>query len=308
MKKIIIFLFVVLTGFSIFACANPIAETKYEITIVDSLGGKIIASDSEISSSKDVLITVEPDTGYELYSLMINDVEKSHLVEAGKFTLKLSDFEIESNEEKITIKSVFLAQEEIIKKLKNGTTIEIDGVEDEIWAEVIKFHVSNVYDDENGNFNEQNAWLKVLWTENGMYFFGRVYDKSVNAYDRYNIWFSEKYISAEIEGATPYSNNSQDGNWAICVNPNAQNLYYTGIDITAYWTVASKVLEDGYAVEIFMPLLSVGTLEAGMNVALDISVDYYSNGSTARETCVNWYGKGLYWEYITALKKMILVG
>lgn len=254
-----------------------------------------------VAKGESCQITITCETGYYLDSLKINGVDKTGEVVDGKYTI--ANVSVTT---KIDVKFVCG-----VMYVSQANAPVLDGEIDAVWDTAPKMTIKNVYSD-NGQYTESNfAWAKVLWTETGFYYLGYVYDKTTCAIDRLNIWVAETYVYAQStnEQAIPYSQTASDGNYAICINPQGENLYYTGIDITQHWDedTTAKVTEDGYIVEIFVPCLSVQTLTEGREIGLDFSVDYFHDTASERDACNNWYGGGWYWSNVGALRKLTLV-
>ena len=133
-----------------------------------------------------------------------------------------------------------------------------------------------------------------------------VFDSEILESDRFNIWFSEVYTTQDKD----YSSNANDGNYAICINPYAENLVYTNLDVADFWTAASDISDGAYIVEVFIPVLGETPLQENAMVGLDVSVDYFTrNGSidSDRDYYANWYGASNYWSNVGALKPMKLI-
>ena len=284
---------------------SVVESVQYTIQLPESIiGGTVSLDKSVVNKGDSVYITVAADVGYILKTLTANGVPQK-VWENGKAVLSniRSDVVLFVEFEKIPEESiVYVALED---------APNIDAKVDKVWDNVSAFYAENIYNDNvKTPFSEEFSYLKVMWNETGLYFLGYVYDSKVVSTDRFNIWFSEVYTN--VTGA--YSTDPSDGNYAICVNPRGENLLYTNMNVSQYWTVDTREIQDGYIVEIFMPKLGNVDLQEGNLVGLDLSVDYYSvedyevsNGTPKRDFYANWWGKGNYWSNVGALKPMKLV-
>ena len=151
-----------------------------------------------------------------------------------------------------------------------------------------------------------------MWNEKGFYFFGYIYDSSVNAFDRCNFWVSEIYTSK----TTQYSQGTKEGNYFACINPYGENLLYdpgyeipgyVRLDISQYWTIAVKIVEEGYIIEMFVPQLGENSLVVGGFMGFNVSVDYVM-ADNRRDYYANINNLGSYWSNPSALKAMVLLG
>lgn len=287
------------------ATEPSIETTQYTITLPENIvGGSLSVDKTVVNSGESVCITVAADSGYVLKSLTANGIAQTV---SGNGQAVLSNI----TGDVVLAVEFELLQEEGIVYVALEDAPKIDARVDKVWDNVPAFYAENVHrDNSKEEFLEEPAYLKVMWNETGMYFLGYIYDADVVSADRFNIWFSEVYTDAVGD----YSTDSSDGNYAICVNPRGENLLYTKMDISQYWTVDTREIQDGYLVEIFVPKLGNVALQEGNLVGLDLSVDYYSledyevtSGEPKRDFYTNWYGKGNYWTNVGALKPMKLL-
>lgn len=263
-------------------------------------GGTVTPSKNQVLKGESCTVTIAPETGYVLTSFKVNGEEKKSEVVEGVYT-------IESVQNGVFLDVEFSPSFTYVSKTNAPV---LDGEIDEVWDTATTLYVNKIYED-NGTWSESDhAWAKVLWTEEGFYYLGYVYDSTVVASDRFNFWVSETYVYADSKDDTriPYSSNIKDGNYSICINPQGEHLYYSGANIAQYWDDKStaKITEDGYVVEIFVPCQSVASLSEGMEIGFDMSVDYYATATGERNACVNWNGAGWYWSNIGALRKVVL--
>ena len=180
----------------------------------------------------------------------------------------------------------------------------IDGNIDDVYNNATTYTTSH-YED-NLIPAHPDAEIQVMWNETGLYFMGLIYDEDVNALDRCNLWVSETYKPNTSE-SDDYSAYPSDGNYAVCINTEGQNLLYTALDITPYWQRAVQKVTGGYFVEVYMPVIGTKPLQAGNSIGLDFSVDYYSSSSTSRQYYSYWMGLGAYWSNVGALAQVLLL-
>ena len=324
MKKFLIFLTVFIL-FSLTACVNTnsssipekesesvlqsesdeekesVQEKTFAVNLPSScIGGRVIADKTRVKWNETVTFTVTAEDEYEIDYFKINGQEKS-LNTLGQYMLS-------NPYEDITVNVKFSkVNEDGIVYVSSTAAPIIDGKIDQVWATAPAFYAGNIHNHNTDEpFTEEFAYLKVLWNETGMYFLGCVYDSTIVNSDRFNIWFSEVYTDVEKD----YSSNEKYGNYAICINPEGENLLYTNLDVSSFWE-AQVVQEEGYyIVEIFMPRIGDKELVEGAYVGLDLSVDYFTrNGSidNDRDYYAYWYGAGKYWSNVGALKPMKLL-
>ena len=270
------------------------------INQLSQIGGRVMADKTDLEYGESVTITVTLEEGYQIEYFRVNNLDVE-LDENNQYVVSYAVYNIT-----VSAKFRTIGEDNIIYVSKENAP-KIDGEIDAVWKNAPTFYINNIYNHNNSEvFSEEIAYLKALWNEAGMYFLGVVYDSNVLESDRFNIWFSEVYTNQTKE----YSANRKDGNYAICINPNAENLLYTSLDISAYWTADSIINNNGYLVEIFVPVLGETPLQENATVGLDVSVDYFSkNGSidNDRDYYANWYGVSNYWSNVGALKEMKLI-
>lgn len=323
MKNKLISIFLLICLFFVVSCEGESyieSESKSEsvnqgpfsvsISVVSENGTASV--DKQIANKgEDITVTFDPSEGYFVNKFVVND-------ESLFLTIADNQSIIEDVNEDLNIIVGFDNVGITYVSLENAPTI--DGVIDDVWENAMTFYVSNIHADNMDSSVVQECYLqdaeiKVMWNETGFYFTGRVYAPFVeDPNNRCNFWVSEIY-SPE---ARDYSTNPEDGNYAICVNQFAQNILYTKMDISEYWTASSKVFDDGYIVEIFVPALGKNPLIAGTIMGFDVSVDYYLLGGKqdeiwgwgdydARDFYTNLFQLGKYWENVGALRPIVLL-
>jgi len=280
---------------------ESVQEKTFAVNLPSScIGGRVIADKTRVKWNETVTFTVTADDEYEIDYFKINGQEKS-LNTLGQYTLS-------KPYEDITVDVKFSkVNEDGIVYVSSTAAPIIDGTIDLVWGSAPAFYAGNIHNHNTDEpFTEEFAYLKVLWNETGMYFLGVVYDSTIVDSDRVNIWFSEVYTDVEQN----YSSNKKDGNYAICINPEGENLLYTKLDVSSFWDAQVSKEENYYVVEIFMPRIGDKELVEGAYVGLDLSVDYFTrNGEidNDRDYYANWYGAGNYWSNVGALKPMKLL-
>ena len=302
MKKLIM-LIIAITLFATISCGDKTpheSETvkqEYIVTVLNKTDGGVVTADkSKVFSGEDVCLTISAERGWYLSELLINGEQKTSEV-------KGTSYKIENISKKTLIEAEF--SKGIVYVSESEKPI-IDGEIDKVWYNSAKFETSFHISEGNNMQGEYSLYkdseIRVMWNETGLYFLARVYDMNVTEYDRCNFWVSEVYSNK----TQPYSSKAEDGNYAMCINPDGQNICYTNLDISNYWTVGTTQTVDGYIVEVFVPVLGKNPLVVGGQIGFDVSVDYYS-GSSERDIYSYCFGLGYYWENVGALKALTLI-
>ena len=186
----------------------------------------------------------------------------------------------------------------------------IDGYAEDVWNRVINTLETGITDEGT------KAKISILWNETGLYFFADVTDFTVNDTDLCNFWVSEEYIT----GNSKYVNKTYpevEGSYYLCLNPNGENAFYHPdnfedniLDMTGKYTVASTKNDEGYTLELYVPITGNKNLQENSSIGFDVSIDDYLTegiGIEDREAYVNWNGQGWYWENPERLGKVVLV-
>lgn len=179
----------------------------------------------------------------------------------------------------------------------------IDGTVDEVWQTAEPYMTSEHYQE-----GQAYCAFKILWDEENLYFFAKVYDNSISccAYDSstngVNFWVSETNSNLE-------SFNERSGDRHIFCNQDANTGYFTGnMDAQRKVTLATQIYDSYYIVECTMPILTEGlTLEAGHIIGFDVSVDDDFDGDNIRDTYATWAHLGRYWECTKDLANVELI-
>lgn len=300
MKKLIM-LIITITLFSLASCGgnspreSEAVKQEYTITVLNKTDGGVVTADkSKVFSGEDVCLMITSESGWYLDGLLINGEQKVSEVNG-------SSYKIENISKRTLIEAEFSKGVVYVSENEKPT---VDGEIDQVWYNSAKFNTA-FHISEGNNMQGplyKDSEIRVMWNETGLYFLARVYDMTVMAYDRCNFWVSEVYSNK----TQPYSSKAEDGNYAMCINPDGQNICYTNLDISNYWTVGTTQTVDGYIVEVFVPVLGKNPLVVGGQIGFDVSVDYYS-GSSERDIYSYCFGLGCYWENVGALKALTLI-
>ncbi len=255
---------------------------------------QVYSDEKTVEKGDDITIEFEEyENPYIIVNVLVNGENKTSALSNGSLTL--NDVARDTN---ITVHYGLG-----IPYVAPANAPVIDGQIDDIYDKATSFYCTN-WSDSIYQFNQSQAEIKVVWNETGLYFLGMISDADVTAWDRCNFWVSETY-SPNNDG--DYSAFAYDGNYAICINPEADNLLYTQLDVSDYWTSAATKLADGYIVEVFMPVIGNNPLVAGNSIGFDISVDYCISSTTDRQYYAYWMGQGKYWSQISALVEVKLL-
>ena len=298
-KRLITLMSLVMCGVMLLGMMAACGSKTWEVKVKNvSNGGSIHISKNLVENGGSVEIDIVPEKDYSISELRVNGVQRASNVVNNKLN-------ITNITENIYIEATF---EVGVRYVDTNKAPLIDGEIDDVWSNAIPFVVSKVYDNKGGIGESEinhftSSQVQVLWNETGLYYLAHIYDFNITELDRCNIWVSEVYSNV----TSHYSASASAGNYAICVNPDGLNLLYTGIDVSRYWTVATKKYKDYmYVVEIFMPVIGTNSLKEGNKIGLDISVDFY-NSTTNRDVCINWWANGKYWLYVKDLRPVTLL-
>lgn len=196
--------------------------------------------------------------------------------------------------------------------VENAPTI--DGQIDEVWL-LGESMIETV--NQPSASNTTTATVDILWNETGLYFLARVTDYTVNSDDRVNLWVSETYIKPNA------NNNTQtypvvEGAYFLCLNPAGMDHgYYASsfgdneMDMTGKFTAVGVETEDGYVVEVYVPLTGNSPLRLNGTIGFDVSVDNYLAEGEERSAYAFWAGGvggylGEYWLYPSTLVEVSL--
>jgi hypothetical protein len=153
---------------------------------------------------------------------------------------------------------------------------------------------------------QEYGYVRVLWSESGLYFGAEVFDDTVCAIDRINFWVAETAVAYDEN--LSYTPDASLGRYYLCVTPYAQLLQYgDGVWSPAIRTIATTRTTEGYNVEVFIPKLSSVNFKEGHMIGLDVSIDYFNSVEEERDFYVDWYGQGHYWSNPSALKAIELI-
>lgn len=279
--------------------AEPPAPIEHTVSISYWEQATLVFYDEQtVEQGNDITIAFQGyDNPYTIVSVLVDGEEQ--LAHLSNGSLTLNDVAKDTN---VSVKYGLG-----IPYVAPSNAPVIDGQADDIYDKATSFYCTN-WSDEDYMLNQLEAEIKVVWNETGLYFLGIISDADVNALDRCNFWVSETYNPNSIDDYSPYP---KDGNYGIFINPEADNLLYTSLDVSSYWTSSATKFESGYIVEVYMPVIGDNPLVAGNSIGFDISVDYYSSSSTDRQFYAYWMGLtgtwGNYWNCVGALAEVKLL-
>ena len=93
----------------------------------------------------------------------------------------------------------------------------------------------------------------------------------------------------------------------MCITPKGNNLLYTNLDISEYYTCKTALIDGGYIVEIFIPVLGENALVENSFMGLEFSIDYYRTDKLPRAAYTYLTGLGTYWDDVGDLCPMQLI-
>ena len=184
------------------------------------------------------------------------------------------------------------------------TTPIIDGKTDDVWQFAQAYSsLKNCVD------GQAYAAFKIMWDENHLYFYAKVYDETISGCGEdsvtngINFWVSETNSNLDTFMNLP-------GDWHVFCNQNANTNYYTGnVLITEQSLRATEIYDGYYIVECAVPIQTEGlTYQNGHIIGFDVSVDDDINGDNVREYYCFWEYLGKYWEETSALANVQLIG
>ena len=182
-----------------------------------------------------------------------------------------------------------------------GNAPIIDGIRDEVWGQ------STVLTTDEAE-SAVAGMVSVLWNETGLYFFAEIFDETTNASDRCNFWVSERFIPTDA-GYYP----DVDGAYYLCLTPDGVNEYWKSDefgdkydDMTGKYQVATSILEDGYTVELYVPLTGASDLKTNSSIGFNMSVDDYHVEGGSRVSFTYWNTYGYYWLHPGLLGEVVL--
>lgn len=166
----------------------------------------------------------------------------------------------------------------------------IDGMVDEIWdtAET-SMETPTVSDGTVGT-------VKILWDTTGLYYLVQVNDPNLCADDQVGFWVAENAVS--ISGADKKSYYSGvDGAYHLQFNIEGQEMNnnvwdcWGEIDMTGKYTFAVTTNENGYVMELYVPLFGkFTTLTVGEYIGFNLHIDAFKSdgNSTSKIDWVYW--------------------
>ena len=173
---------------------------------------------------------------------------------------------------------------------------EIDGLVDEVWGnpvEKIPLAMDGVGND---------AKMRVLWNETGLYFLAEISDTTVNVSDRVGFWVSEEYDVCVEDPSALFC--QIDGSWRLQLNYEGQdldndqwNMWGVIMDMRNKYAVACTHDADSYTIELYVPLVGESSsLAPGEKVAFNFHVDdYITEGDDSTKGWYSWIGSDTSW-------------
>ena len=180
----------------------------------------------------------------------------------------------------------------------------IDGQIDDVWTVGLSQISSSV-----GKQGTHGS-IDILWNETGLYYLAVVNDSTMNVTDICNLWISERYLGGDSTySGKPYA--EVDGAYNVTVNGEGNDPFSIGDNASDRNFTAKGVIKDnGYILEVYVPLSGETALVHGNSMGFDVSFDdYFKVGTTHsdRGDYVNWCGKGNYWYEPSVLGEVLLV-
>lgn len=167
---------------------------------------------------------------------------------------------------------------------KKGTPT-IDGEEDSIWAKAEEISTDTVV---SGSVYGAKAKVKVLWDENKLYVFARVYDPILNSANA-NAWERDS-IEIFVDENNGKSTSYQDDDAQFRVNYNNEQSFGTGALANNFYTVSKVVYKDGnvdgYIVEAAVYAKTI-KFSNGLIIGFDVQVNDADN-SGKRVNVLTW--------------------
>lgn len=192
---------------------------------------------------------------------------------------------------------------------------KIDGKIDSVWKKSTKMqgnHINDMYgttiDTETYAGDLTSSYAQMLWSEEGLYFIGVVFDTTIteddtNARNSVDFWVSEKN--------TKEMGYQDDGDWHYCIASDGTEYQYIGnhkIDDDV--ETAVKVYKNKYVVEMFVPYQSEFKAKEGTVIAVNVSFNDDFDGDGVSDVCTYWNlneESKVYWVNTAALAEVKLV-
>ncbi len=192
---------------------------------------------------------------------------------------------------------------------------KIDGKIDSVWRKSSKMqgdHINDMYgttlDMETYTGDLTSSYAQMLWSEEGLYFIGVVFDTTIteddtNARNSVDFWVSEKN--------TKEMGYQGDGDWHYCIASDGTEYQYTGNHkIGDVAETAVKVYKNRYVVELFVPYQSEFQAKEGTVIAVNVSFNDDIDGDGVSDVCTYWNlneESKVYWVNTSALAEVKLV-
>ncbi len=180
----------------------------------------------------------------------------------------------------------------------------IDGKIDAVWDITETLDTYNHFaDQEPEGFEMATGYVKILWTEDALYFLSVVKDPTLTGIgeDSYtnmvNLWIAEVPTDDETYAA--------EGNYFLLLNSSGN--WYTeynnnGNAAMAAAEKAVQTYDDWYVQEIKMPIMTSGLqYSEGHVIGFEVSVDDDWDGDNVRDCYSNWNDAVPYWSDPSAM-------
>ncbi|MNM16229.1 Endo-1,4-beta-xylanase A precursor [compost metagenome] len=161
-----------------------------------------------------------------------------------------------------------------------GGTPVIDGVQDEIWAEVPEYTTDTWVEGANG----ATAAFKAMWDNQYLYVFAHVTDTTLSKAS-VNSWEQDSIeIFLDQNNGKTASYEADDGQYRVNYD-NEQS--YGGAASSSNFTTKTRLTEDGYDVEAAIKLDKITPEEGGL-LGFDLQVNDDQNGDGKRDSVAIW--------------------
>ena len=201
-----------------------------------------------------------------------------------------------------TVSEEIVIEGAYIEKLNDNQSIVIDGEMEDVWNDSYTFNMTEEIDGKTMSVAPAEA--KAMWTEEGLYFIGKVYDNTIVGNDRIDFWISET-LASKYSSDGQYSTIQTDGEYGFGIKNDLQIRHLVGFDVNGICEIAVKQYENYYIAEAYMPKLSEGNYKSGQKIGFEVCTNHYEEG-TGRLFCVPWKNIGPYWEDVGSLNELIL--
>jgi|GEM_PF-2771543 len=203
------------TNLDAFGMQFYLVEETYSVTVSETVHGTVYVSDDKVKEGETVTITVTPDEGYELESLLINGVEQ---------TVGADGTLVYTVNENITIKATFVEITGLVtdlSQLKDGSKVVIYNkarnlaMSSDTYRGWYLMPGSVTIEDDKVIEPAENLIWEVTVNEDGTYTFTQG-DKTVGT------WMSNTYVELTNDA----SQNGLDNKWTVVEKDSTNHRYY----------------------------------------------------------------------------------